>query len=313
MNGQILTISADEYHAGCTPIPALSNSIAKVLLDQSPAHAWLNHSQLNPNYKPSESSRFDLGIAAHDLILEGGTAKICVIQPEDYRSKPTKAEPEGAIPKGWTNNAIRDARDQARSNGLVPVLPWDYAATKHMVDVAHKFIAGSELAGIFGSNRVEAKGKPEQTITWQEGGQWCKARLDWLTDDYRIILDYKTTDSAEPEAFIRQIGRMGYDMQAAFYSRGLEAVTGKKAIFVFLAQEIEPPYACSLVALSNAFIEIADAKASQAIAIWTDCMVSNNWPAYSGRIHYAEPAGWQLQKHMERTQDNEIESGDWQS
>jgi hypothetical protein len=299
MSGEIIQIGADAYHAGCTPAPALSNSIAKILLEQSPAHAWLNHSQLNPNYKPSESSRFDLGTAAHDLILEGGTAKICVIQPEDYRSKPTKAEPDGAIPKGWTNNAIREARDQARSNGLVPVLPWDYASTKHMVDVANKFIAGSELAGIFG------QGKPEQTIVWQEGETWCKSRLDWLSDDYRIILDYKTTDSAEPEAFIRQIGRMGYDMQAAFYTRGLEAVTGKRAVFVFLAQEIEPPYACSLVALSNAFIDIAEAKVNSAIHLWSECMSSGNWPAYDGRIRYAEPAGWQLQKHMEKSSEIE--------
>lgn len=305
----LLNIDSETYHKDSIfPVPSLSNSIAKILIDQSPLHAWMAHPRLNPKYVPQESSRFDLGTAAHDLILEGGTAKICVINPEDYRSKPTKAEPEGAIPKGWTNGAIRAARDQARDNGLVPVLPWDHAAIKNMVEAAHKFIESSELRGIF------QQGKPEQTIAWEEdNGVCCRARLDWLTNDHEIILDYKTTNNAEPEAFIRQIGSMGYDMQDAFYRRGMEKISGKRPVFVFLAQEIEPPYACSLVSLSNAYLEIAEAKVRKAIDLWAECVSSGMWPSYDKRIHYAEPAGWQLQQLERQAVNDEIESGDWQT
>ena len=65
------------------------------------------------------------------------------------------------------------------------------------------------------------------------------------------ILDYKTTENAEPETFIRQIGRMSYDLQAEFYVRGGKAVIEREPIFIFLAQEISEPYSCSLVGLAN--------------------------------------------------------------
>jgi hypothetical protein len=93
---------------------------------------------------------------------------------------------------------------------------------------------------------------------------------------------------------------MGYDLQAEFYVRGARTDTsadgGKdtKPLFVFLAQEISPPYACSLVGLSNAYREVGAAKVERAINLWRYCMSLNEWPAYDLRIHYAEPAAWQL-------------------
>lgn len=294
MNLGIQQMSGEAYYADPCETPSLSYSVAKVLLEQSPMHAWLAHPKLNPNYQPDESARFDLGTAAHDLLLEGGTAKICVIDPQEHRSKPTKADPEGKIPTGWTNGAMREARDTARGNGLVPVLPWDNAKLRHMLEVAQEFIEHSELKGIF------QRGKPEQTVIWQDDGVTCRSRLDWLTDDRSLILDYKTTVSAEPEAFIRQISRMNYDLQAAFYTSGVAEYGYKKyPNFTFFAQEIEAPYACSLISLSNAYLEIAMAKYRRALALWRECIEANKWPAYPSQICYAEPPAWQLNEYLE--------------
>ncbi|MCZ7538275.1 MAG: PD-(D/E)XK nuclease-like domain-containing protein [Acidimicrobiia bacterium] len=67
------------------------------------------------------------------------------------------------------------------------------------------------------------EGKPEQTIVWEDGGATCRARIDWLHTDGTAIDDYKTTSkSADPESFTRTLFSMGYDVQAAFYLRGLE-------------------------------------------------------------------------------------------
>jgi len=290
----IYAIDSDMYHSSSvSDNVCLSNSIANIMLRQSPYHAWMAHPKLNPLAVHKESSRFDLGTAAHDLILEGGTAKICVINPEDYRSKPTKTDPEGAIPKGWTNNAIKAARDEARSNGLVPLLPWDSAVINSMVIEAQEFIEKSALKGIF------QRGKAEESAFWEDRGVHCKARLDWLTDDREFILDYKTTDSAHPEAFIRQIGRMGYDLQSAFYSRGIDVLTGKRPRFVFLAQEIEAPYSCSLIGLDAAYEEIAAGRYIMALDQWKACLEANNWPAYASEIHFASPPAWLMQQHEE--------------
>jgi len=66
---------------------------------------------------------------------------------------------------------------------------------------------------------------------------------------------------------------------------------------VFMVQEIEAPYSCSLVALSNAYYEIAEAKYAAAVQTWTECLASGKWPAYPTRICYAEPPAWAMKEH----------------
>jgi len=267
-------MSAEAYHADPCDTPALSNSIAKILLSQSPMHAKMAHPKLNPYYVSDEDSRFDLGSAAHALLLEGSNAKLCVIDAADWRTK-----------------AAKEQRDEARANGLLPILAKHDKALNLMVTAAKSYIDNSELKGLFG------EGKPEQTVIWQEGAIWCKARTDWLTSD-AIILDYKTTGSAAPEACIRQIVSLGYDVQDSFYRRGVQAVTKQEPKFVFLFQEITAPYACSLVSLSNTFREIADEKVRRAIAMWQECLATNKWAGYPDRICYAEPPNWAMTEHM---------------
>lgn len=293
MTGTIYQMGSDAYHADPADTPSLSASIGKILIGKSPYHAWLAHPKLNPDYAEKHDDKFDLGTAAHDLILEGGTPRICVIDPQEYRSKPTKADPEGSIPKGWTNNAIREARDLARSNGLTPILPWDNAIIRNMKEAAMKFVAGSEIVGIFDD------GKPEQTLVWKDSGVWCRARLDWLTTDRRVILDYKSSASAEPGWFSRQIASMSYDFQAAFYLRGLKACGHPDAKFVFLAQEVDPPHACSLHGIAPSMFAIAETRVQMAIDLWRECLTSGKWPAYDNRVHWAEATAWQMQQHEE--------------
>lgn len=271
----IVQMTAEQYHSDPCAKPSLSNSIAQIILTQSPLHAWLAHPKLNPKYTPHEDSRFDLGSAAHALLLEGNNAKIAIVEAADWRTK-----------------AAKEAREQARGNGLLPILAKHDFALKMMVKAAHEYIAQSELAGVFD------QGKPEQTILWDADGVACRSRLDWLTNDHKIILDYKTTANANPEAFVRQIATMGYDMQACFYARAVLAATGVNPAFAFLVQEIEPPYACSLVGLSNAYYELAEVKVNRATAIWRECLLSDKWPGYPDRVAYAEPPAWAMNEHM---------------
>ena len=46
-------------------------SIAKVLITQSPLHAWYQHPRLNPNFQSDHDSRFDIGSAAHAYAFVG--------------------------------------------------------------------------------------------------------------------------------------------------------------------------------------------------------------------------------------------------
>jgi len=269
-------MNATDYYADATGYPpSLSSSIAKLLLYRSPRHAWLAHPRLNPQYRPEESSRFDLGSAAHALLVEGAD-KMAVIEADDWRTK-----------------AAKEARDAARAEGKFPVLAYQWAAVKAMVEVCKTAIADSpDLQGY-----SLDQGIPEHSIVWHEGATYMRARLDWVSTDRRVIYDYKTTENAEPEAFLRQIFSLGYDVQGAFYLRANQRPDTK---YVLIVQEIEPPYAVSFIGLSPDVIELGKRKVERAIAIWRECMESGQWPGYPNRICYVEAPAWAWSKEEEQ-------------
>ncbi len=277
---------AADYHSdtGHSGRIYLSNSIAKILLNQSPLHAWMAHPRLNPNWQADDDSKFSIGTAAHALLLEGTNARIAVIDADDWRTK-----------------AAKEARDEAFKNRLTPILRKHNNAVIRMVEAAKSYIRQTEIAGIL------ERGKPEITMRWQEGELWFKSRPDFFTDDGLIMLDYKTTEDASPDAFSRQISRMGYDFQAEFYKRGAAANGYENVTFLILAQETEYPHACSLHAIHESLQEYARMRVERAIAIWRDCLTRNHWPAYPTQICTAMATNWQLAE-MERMIN---ETGDW--
>ena len=288
-----------------------SASKAHILLRYSPFHAWRG-------IRGEPSDVADAGTSIHSALLEG-IDLIDVIDPEQYRSKPTKAHPDGNIPDGWTNIAIRAARDASRASGRIPMLAADVQQIKDAVTAAQEHIYKSPLRGIF------ERGKPEQTIVWEEwfhtgsvskgddadGAITCKARPDFLTDERDVLIHVKTTKgSAEPEAFGRgMLVQMGYDVAAAFYARGLDYVNDERkalqAEHVFLVIEQNPPHGCSLVGLKPQLWDIARGKVDRAIRTWQKCRASNQYPGYPVGITYAEPRNWQLEEALE---NGDIES-----
>jgi hypothetical protein len=274
MTPGIHTIPMSAYLADPCPEPSLSSSLGNTLLTRSARHAWCDHPKLGGRVQP-ESERANIGTAAHDMLLGGEGA----IQPLNFPD--------------WRTNASKDARAAARAAGKTPVLASAMPEIELMVHMAKEFIAGSEIAGVF------ERGRPEQTLIWHESeaGIWCRARPDWLTDDHKICLHYKsTTSTARPETFLRGPMRTyGYAFALRFYARGLTAVSSlDQARHLILAQEQEPPHSCSLIGLSPALTAIEDRRVQEAIAIWGKCVTENKWPSYDGRVHWAEPFPWEL-------------------
>lgn len=259
--------SSEDYHADRDG-PSLSSSIAHTLISRSPLHAWYAHPRLNPNYRAEESAEFDYGTAAHSMLLEGDESGLVIIEADDWRTK-----------------AAKEARDVARAAGKTPLLARQMAKVRAMVKAARDAVAASELAGVFEGAIAE------HSIAWMDGDIRCKARPDLINDAMRVIVDYKTCANAEPDAFMRAGLSYGYDIQDAFYRRGMKAL-GKDYRFVFLAQEKEAPYVCSLVALDPAMQDMADRKVSFALASWQACLKANRWPGYPNRIAYIAPPAW---------------------
>jgi len=268
----ILTQPMRDYLA----IKALSGGLVNTLLQFSPMHA-----REEQQAKSQDSSNdADVGTAIHDVFLEG-VDRIEAIDPAKYLSD------SGAIPKGWTNKAIRAARDQARANGKVPLLADKVQQVMGAVRALVAFVAKTEIAGF------KDDGKPEQTITWNDCGVFCKARPDWLSRKWHVSL--KTTDgSAKPESWIRrQLSPMGYDTSLMFYERGLKfhGLTAEPRILVV---EQNPPYGCAVIGLAPSKREYAEQAVEEAIRTWAECEQSGIWPCYSTQTYFAEIQGYEL-------------------
>lgn len=263
---------ASVYHEDPTERPSLSASIARILCTSSPAHAKTAHPRLT--VQPVEDEpKFDVGTAAHSLFLEGDDS-IVVVDAKDWRTK-----------------AAQEARFEARVQGRTPLLAHQWDEVQAMVEAARE-----QLAAHNATPPLFTAGRPEQTLVWEElGGVVCRARCDWLRDDRQAIDDLKTTSrTANPEAWTRSLFGMGYDIQAAFYLRGLRATTNvDQTEFRWCVQENYPPYALSVVSLGLDVLTLANKKVAYAIDVWRDCLADDDWPAYPRHVCYADLPAWE--------------------
>lgn len=275
----VYDMDEESYHADPCPEPSLSSSIAKKILAFSPLHAWAAHPRLNPNREDEFADKFDLGSAAHSLVLHD-PKKFEVIEAPDYKTK-----------------AARDLRDAARAAGKIPLIEKNWLRVHAMAHAARLQLDNHEEASDAFKN-----GKPEQTIIWKEGDIWCRARLDWLPDAGNIFDDYKSTAaSADPDTYARMMFNLGYDMQAAFYCRGIRALKlARDPTFRFIVQEIELPHALSVISLMPAAVELAQHKVERAISLWRSCLLSGTWPGYPNRTCYVDAPIWHEQQYLER-------------
>jgi hypothetical protein len=267
------SMPSETYHRDPAPQPSLSASIAKILDRKSPLHAWTANPRLNPNYQDSEKEIFDLGTAAHSLLLEG-IDKMVEMPFDDWRKK-----------------EAREQRDLVRRQGKLPVLSKYVSDIYLMIQIAKKALADSELGLDLSSCFTE------RSIFWQQDGIWKRARLDAQSRQHHLILDYKSTDEADPYTFQRQIINLGYDIQAAHYCDAYRAAVptcDRDPTFVFLVQERSAPFACSLVGVDPVFLGLGQQKIERAGKIWKRCNESNSWPSYSKSIFWAEPPAWAL-------------------
>lgn len=278
----IFTIPSADYHSDPCQRPSLSASIAHVLCSQSPRHAWTAHPKLNPDFVREEKGAWDVGSAAHALLLEGREVEdvVVVVNAPDWRTK-----------------AAKEVRDAARADGKIPLL------SKTVGDVIAMLRAAREqLDAIDAEPPLFAVGKAEQTLIWEEpNGVTCRALVDWLRDDATTIDDFKTTSaSAEPERWTRTLFGIGSDVQVAFHLRGLQALTGERAVMRYVVQETYPPYALSVISLGPDVLAVADAKVEHAIKRWRECLETDTWPAYPTEVCFAELPSYEEARWLEK-------------
>src|SRR4030065_2301657 len=131
MTSGIYNISAEAYHADPCPVPSLSRSFMQSLIFKTPARVYHDTKRLNPAFVEEEADpKFDIGTAAHALLLEGPEG-IQIIDATDYKS-----------------GKARDDRGAAREAGKTPLLTHQYIEGAGKGGAAKNQIAAcSELKG----------------------------------------------------------------------------------------------------------------------------------------------------------------------
>lgn len=268
----IYSMAELDYHSDpVAAAPSLSRSIAKVLIEASPAHAYAQHPRLGgraPTGPASGDDDMDVGTAAHALFLQG----LNLVERIEFDS--------------YRTNAAKAARDDARARGMIPLKSAQYDAAMNVVEALEAFRAKTSLF---------TKGKAEQTIVWDEGDHWARCRIDWLPDDAAApLLDLKTTSGlATVPGWGRTCFQFGADIQASMYPRGCEFVRGEAPDgMLFVVVETSPPYAIRVFGLDRIAIDVGHAKAAAARAVWMQCMTAGAWPSYPLAPEWILPPAW---------------------
>lgn len=269
-------MTPEQYHSDPCAGASLSSSIANVMLDQSPRHAFAQHPKLGGARQDEPTRQKEIGTAAHRALFGRG-AEIVVVDAADYRS-----------------NAAKDLRAKAYAENCAPILKDDLATVEAMVEAARdQLLAFPELAPL-----VDGQGHSETVAIWQEpSGPYCRAMIDWIAPDFSIRADLKTTStSAHPAAVASRLFGVGAELQDRFYTRGLRRLQVPCGTSVFIMQETEPPYCLSVVDLDYPAQELGDEKVEFSIGLWQRCLADNHWPGYEPLVATAELPGWQVQK-----------------
>lgn len=285
--GMHLGVLAAVYHADPAPEPSLSSSLARRLLVATPRKVRTEHPRFAPQDTGSRSRTAEIGAVAHRLLLNAG-AEIVVVSAE-----------------AWTKKEHQAARSEAYAAGSLPILAPDYAQAEAMADQARWSLS---LHGI-----DPAAMQAETVLLWRDPlGCWCRAMLDMvlITPTSALVIDYKTTEQEiGPENVGRYICNQGYDVQEAFYRRGLTVLfphLAGRIRFLFLVQDQAAPHDCLLAEPSGEMRHIADQKASVATALWARCMKNDDWPGHAASIVHAIPPPFVEHQWTERALNSAI-------
>jgi len=262
------SISIDDYvFDRLCETPTLSSSVANVILDRSLAHARLKHARFNPAIilEQDFSRPANFGSAVHAMVFGG--SHIVVIDADGYTTKEAKG-----------------LRDRTLMDSGIPLLREEHLRATAIADVVTRALV----------DLTKQELEFEHTVIFKHGPTWCRSRPDAMTADRRLIVDLKVTGTNARDAN-RQFFSQGYDLQAAFLERAADSLDedgmGKREI-IYLFVESEPPFAYSMLQVSEGTLSIARKKMHAAVNLWDRALRKNEWPTYQSSRTLTERPSW---------------------
>lgn len=247
-------------HSGYLRADGLSASDAKLLLSAPAKYRWAKD---HPDDCPFGEPALEFGTLAHRLLLQDGFG-VTVIDADDWRTK-----------------SAREEREQARREGLLPVLGADYAKASAMARAVRDHPRAGPIL------RVAEAVEQSWFATDPDTGVLLRGRPDLVSSTYLeeadrlLIVDYKTSASANPKDFARTSANLLYHLQVAWYL-DLATLVGfsDEPAFLFIVQEKTPPYLVSVCEFDAIAVEVGRDLKRKAIDLYADCVANNRWPGY---------------------------------
>lgn len=261
-------IPAARYHAdNLRAEPTLSSGVLRTILGKSIEHGALEHPRIG-GAGSDATPAMNLGSITHSL-LAGDDGDIVLGNFDSYRTK-----------------AAQDWKRSVEAMGKTPALERDMEGARPIA----KAVREKAAVGIT-NDPFAPHGRSEVTALWNEGDVFFRARYDRLVIDpsgYADIWDYKTTADIGTRAIERAIVDMGYQIQAAFYLRGLTALLPQyigRTSFIFCFVENDAPYHVRRVTLSPAMLAKGAKDAAAGIDTWRQALATNDFTAPPFETH----------------------------
>lgn len=254
-------------------IPRLSPSIAKIIVNRSPAHAYVAHRLLGGGTEDESTKAQNTGKILEALVYNQPLDKLFAILPYDnFRTKDAQT-----------------ARDAAIAERKTPILEKDIQEFEFAADTIKKQLAEQGI--------VFEGGEYQKLVEWtcQQTGANCKGYIDYYSSP--IIWDLKCVADASPAKVVRSFVDYGWDIARAAYTEGIETnypeLAGRTRM-IFPFAETEPPYLVSLYEASGEMELLGKEKWYRAKMKWVDCLATGRWPGYFTGVAQIQPTPWQM-------------------
>lgn len=255
-SASISQISRAEYDR----IDAVNWSTLKHIA-KSPAH--YRHALLTRHSSEGDTTARKLGRVTH----------LAVLEPELFHSSVAV----------WTGGRRAGSEwkafcEEHEGQELLTQEEFDHCVALNQAVLANP-IAASYLSG----------GQREATLRWTHEIEElpgypgalieCKARTDFI--GRLALVDLKSTRDASPDGFGREVWKYRYHTQAAIYSDGYFAATGKRLPYVLIAAEKTAPLAVQVYVVPPAILERGRDEYRSLLERLAFCRRENRWPAYA--------------------------------
>lgn len=258
-------------------------------------HDWIGHSMLEDlrkspaafcgryvtrSIQPKEPTpAMQLGSAFHAWLLERSEfSNLVAVKPAD-------------IDRRTKIGRIEWAAFVEQSRGKAIIDEEDLEKIKRMADSVN----GNGLL----RDMLESAGPGEKSVRWidQESGIQCKARFDRPLQGAAYILDVKTTEDIEPDAWARTVARFGNHRQAAHYLAGWRAVWGGKPEHFHLVFSTEEPYECLVYETDALSLELGAQQNARALRRLALCRETGLWThPLADRVTTVTLPRWEFQR-----------------